>query len=129
MISNPVKLFATGGGSQDQKEFTYEGGTKLFHFSPHDNGLTNSMENNLVFFANDLDHAKDVLKRMVQFCVDCENEYDAYSKKNNSYNHHIGTKERFEGYLKHIEEGKMVLTEAPTNQFYIVGWASNTTVH
>lgn len=129
MISNPVSVFSTGGSSDDKKSFVYEGGSKLFHFSPKDNGLSTVRDNNVVFFANDADHAKDVLTRMVKFTIECATQFQKYCDGSGQHNHNSEMLPKFEAYLKHIEGGKAQIVEAPMNQFYIAGWASNDTIH
>lgn len=132
-ISNPVCLFAGGGNEEDEREFTYEGGSTLFHFSPHDNGLSGTMENNLVFFANDDAHARDVLRRMFEFVIECcrkQSEYYLGRKHRHDEEFHGRTRataNKFKLYLSEIDTIKIPM--APTNQFYIVGWASNDNVH
>ena len=129
MISNPVTLFADGGSSQNQRSFVYEGGSKLYHFSPKDNKLSETRDNNVVFFANDVEHAKDVLVRMVKFTIECAKEYQKYCDNSSQFNSNREMLPKFEAYLKHIEDGKAEIIEAPMNQFYIAGWASNDTIH
>lgn len=132
MISNPCTFFVSGNA---QEKFTYEGGTTLFHFSPNDNSISSTMENNLVFFANNEDHALEVLKRMFQFAILCKAKYLKYlaDKKpvhwEEFYERAKKEEPRFSSYIKLIEEGKIKLTKAPSNQFFIVGWASNYTIH
>jgi hypothetical protein len=135
-ISNPVKLFSGGGSYENQREFKYEGGSKLYHFSPHDNGLSRSMENNLIFFADSESHARDVLRRMLEFAIDCcRKQSDYYNGKGKKSSVHVSefnervrdTASAYERYLEKIDTVK--LPEAPTNQFYIVGWADNDTIH
>lgn len=120
MISNPIKFFVTGS---EQKSFEYEGGKILFHFSPYDNGLSNTFEDNVVFFANDEKHAINVFKRMLKFGIQCSRERGPGSSGYSSYR-----KKRFEAYIDALNSGKIKLTKAPMNQFYIVGWASNDTL-
>lgn len=132
MISNPATFFTSGG---TQKSFTYEGGSTLYHFSPNDNNLSTSMENNVIFFANDESHGLEVLLNMLQFAIDCKAEYIA--KKSGSEDIHSEeflerAKEemkRFQMYIEAINQGKVKLTLAPTNQFYMVAWACNDTLH
>lgn len=117
MISNPVKF----GYCESEKQFTYEGGKQLFHFSPHDNNLSTTMENNLIFFADDETHALKVLEKMFKFTIKhAVEEKGVFSK---------GTSERFSEYLTALRAGKLKVKPAPMNQFYEVGWASNDTVH
>jgi len=114
MISNPIKLFVSGN---NEEEFTYEGGKHLYHFSPKQCGLSNTMEMNLIFFANNGKHALDVLERMFKFCIKCRKTY------NNLYGTPI---ERFQHLLDNKE--KWIVTLAPIDQMFIVGWASNKTI-
>jgi hypothetical protein len=117
-ISNPCTWFING---HDEESFTYEGGSILYHFSPNDNGLSGTMENNVIFFANDEDHARDILRRMLEFRMQCEKKYQADEKHLSSGRSYLA-----EGYLKDIDNIKFTL--APINQFYVVGWACNDTI-
>lgn len=111
MISNPVsfphhKLF-----------FTYEGGLIAYHFSAHDSKIPryeHYMGINLLFFANDPEHAKDVLERMLKWSI-------KYRKYNSISSYHEA---------QHILNYKdqWVIVEAPMYQFYEVGWAANDTL-
>ena len=117
MISNPINY--------NQQPFTYEGGKTLYHISPSDSnieGYENWRAFNLVFFANDKKHARDVLNRMLKHAKKCltiqkknaeQTVYSIYSNKLKQIDH----------LLKNIDKFKIVL--AHTNQFYKVGWADN----
>lgn len=132
MISNPATFFTSGS---DCKSFTYEGGAKLFHWSPYTSGLSTSMESNVMFFANDIDHARDVLRRLLEFWIACNDLYVAsqrvVEKKRriavNDYHGFIATKTAETNVLKRYLTvlDKMKFTEVPTNQFFKVSWASN----
>jgi len=128
MISNPVRFFINGS---DTRSFTYEGGSRLFHWSPYENGLSKSMECNVIFFANDEDHARDVLRRMFEFWIECNDLYlkskhgiDNYS---NLSDHRVAETERLKSYLRNIDETKVQL--APVDQLFEVGWACNDSLH
>jgi hypothetical protein len=131
MIGNPCNWFITGS---DKVVFIYEGGSNLYHFSPHDNDLTISMECNIMFFANDEKHALDVLKRMLNFRI-------AVSKKYNSDKMNTGSvhseyyidestrkAEKAQSWVDAIDAGKIKLSLAPKDQFFKVTWASNDTI-
>lgn len=115
MISNPARFFINGN---NDRQFTYEGGSTLFHWSPNLSGLSSSMESNVIFFANDEDHARDVLRRLFEFWIEHNELYvksilperDRYSSRN-------GEIRVLRDYLN--------IERAPTNQFYQVGWACN----
>ncbi len=132
MISNPCTFFING---DNRKKFTYEGGSTLFHFSPYDNGISATLDNNVIFFANDEAHAFDVLIRAFKFAIECKAKYiaDKIDKKNVHWEEFLEQaeheSEKFSLYVKLLEEGKIKVTKAPTNQFYIVGWAANDTIH
>jgi len=115
MISNPCNWFING---DETESFTYEGGTKLYHFSPYDNGLSSSMECNIIFLANDEKHALDVLKRMLKFRLAIDEKYKSSCGNPGDANE----------YLKAIEAGLAKVSLAPVNQFYRVGWAENDTI-
>lgn len=124
MISNPARFFISGS---DEREFTYEGGTKLFHWSPYESGMSRSMESNVIFFANDIDHARDVLLRLFQFWLNCNDEY-IRNKQREDDRHGLAANRETESetlryFIQNLE--KMAISAAPTNQFFKVGWACN----
>ena len=119
MISNPINPFINGS---ETREFIYEGGSKLYHFCPRKNG-SRSYTGNMVFFANDHLHALDVFKRMLKHKVVCNTLY-AKSKGMDSLNDDTKSATIL---LTMIDNGLLILEEAPTNQFYKVGWAGNDT--
>lgn len=126
MISNPMTYFVNG---QERRQFLYEGGSKLYHFSPYDNGLTDTMEDNVVFWANDPEHARQVLERAVAFAKDCLRQYRRHL--NETTLRASDDLEYVEGklakYLQAVEGNSLVIRECPTNQFMVVNWASNDT--
>lgn len=132
-LSNPCNWFISGS---EQKKFTYEGGTKLFHFSPNDNGLSRYMDCNVIFFANDEAHALDVLKRMFKFRIECAKEKIEHSLTKGANNAHaqefrenaMKSETQTTEYLNAIENGKVKVTLAPMNQLYQADWASNATI-
>jgi len=123
MISNPVSFFTDG---YTERKFTHEGGDTLYHFCPHDNGLSNVFDTNIVFFANSEQHAMKVLQDMFEFVISCFKEH----LNNKPSNSHITQKRmtRYATYLTALRKGKIRLEKAPTNQFYKVGWAENDTI-
>lgn len=132
MISNPFNFCVN---NTKKEKFTYKGGSKLFHFSPYDNGLSVSMENNLIFFADDEQHALTILRDAFQFACVCNMKFQR-SLNNTSSIHYMEFQEeakkenkKYQSYIDAIAAGKIKLTEAPTNQFYIIGWADNDTIH
>ena len=135
MISNYCSFFINGG---ERVSFTYEGGSTLFHFCPHDNQLESHLVCNVIFFANDEQHALVVLKRMFEFRIKA---FETYSQNNKEYiekygygfmqdheSSHNANVEMIKEWLKALMEGKIKVTKAPMNQFYKVGWASNDTL-
>jgi hypothetical protein len=157
MLSNPCTWFAGGGNYDSQKSFTYQtierpdfsnGATKeeleeqvlkeaqcpkyLWHFSPRTNGLSTCMEDNIVWFADDVKQAMKILRDMIEFRIQCAKKQSKYYQKDRHQAHaeefdyrEKGTIERCLKYLKAMDEGKLIITIAPVNQFYEVGWASN----
>lgn len=119
MISNPCNYFVNGHSTE---AFTHEGGLVLYHFSPKDCELSSNAEMNVIFFANDKEHAKRILVRMLRFKLAC------LAKK-------VKSKDTMEVYpivckinqVKHLLENqhRWKFSLAPTNQFYLVGWACN----
>jgi|ERR1041385_57439 hypothetical protein len=122
MISNPVTFFIN---DHETRSFTYEGGSKLFHWSPYESDLSKSMECNVVFFANDEDHARDVLRRMFEFWINCNNLYRKSTRDIHSVN--LTETRRLKSFLREMD--KMRIELAPINQFLEVGWASNDNLH
>jgi hypothetical protein len=126
MISNPATFFINGN---DEREFTYEGGTTLYHWSPYDSGLSISHEANIIFFANDLAHARDVLRRLFEFWITC-NKMLIDNDRNQAFSSNAAIKSQnrlLDNYKSCIQE--MEITLAPTNQIFMVGWACNDTIH
>lgn len=136
MISNPAVFFIDGNTT---KEFTYELDdnvpSQLYHFSPKENGLSHTMENNIIFLANGEAHALEILKDLCIFAIKCKNKYIAAAENSVIYNKESyiasaeATKSTFAAYLSALHAKKVKLTLAPTNQIYIVGWASNDALH
>jgi len=122
MISNPATFFVDGN---TELSFKYEGGNVLYHFSAKDSGLSTYNDMNIIFFANDKDHARDILSRMLSFKLGCLITYRNQDPHKNS----IETATRIDKvteYLERISEWKFTLT--PRNQMFIVGWAANDTI-
>jgi hypothetical protein len=91
------------------------------------------MECNIVFFADNENHAMAVLKRMFKFYIECCTEYKKELITNDDHIHKEEFLSRnkiklsqFKNYLDNI--GKIKLSLAPRNQFYVVGWADNDTI-
>lgn len=138
MISNPCEWFITGG---DKRAFTYEGGLYLYHFDCSgskrgkvETGWTgNWIPANVIFFADNPEHAKDVFKRMLEFRIETLKQYIQYNRDNASgaYTEYYLDKAddwytRCKEWLTKIDEA--VFTLAPTDQFFKVGWACNDTI-
>lgn len=124
MINNPCSWFANGGSYNNLKRFEYEGGSKLYHFSPDikiDKLFDHWRPINLIFFANDEEHAKDVIKRMLEFRIKCRTEHEAYAGTDYTRSEEMRTLPEL--LLSKID--KWTITLAPTGQFYQVGWAIN----
>lgn len=86
----------------------------------------------VVFFANDEAHARDVFRRMLEFRLDHARKQGVYYNEVSGVHHdkyssrEKKTMEMVEDWLSRIDEA--VFTEAPTNQFFTVGWAFNDTI-
>ena len=115
MISNPATFY----DGEDYRSFTYEHGNKVFHFSPRDNALTSSMENNIILFANNEEHATKILIDLCKFVIK--------TTKGQKMKEH--TKENFEAYLAALELGLAKPVEITPNQVFVVGWAFNDCLH
>lgn len=122
MISNPISFFVNGS---ETRSFTYEGGKNLYHFSPNFSGLSETMEMNLIFFADDINHAKEVLERMMLFALKCFN-IDYVPDHPELAGKRTYDQEKFIGLLDNKD--KWVIIPIETNQFFKVGWASNDTI-
>lgn len=121
MISNPCKWPAKGKMKKDTHgytQFTYKPGKHLYHFDASDSEGTGShipgweryMGLNLVFFADDQQHAALIFEDMLRHRVKC-------GETNNYGNAQV--------ILDNKNKWKFTL--APTNQFYKVQWADNDT--
>lgn len=93
------------------------------------------MDNNLVFWANDPIHAKDVLKRMIEFVIDVKferilNHLSDGRRAHRTYLLSCSAKtiQKFSSYLQALDNNQIELSIVPTNQFMKVSWASNDTV-
>ena len=110
-IANNANIWINGS---DQLYFTYEGGTTLYHFCPSNCGIfTGIVVCNIIFFADNEEHALDVIKRMLTFMQ--SQTYDGY---------------RSDYVKKRIQEifdqwDKVTVSLAPTNQVFQVSWAGN----
>ena len=121
MISNPAKFFING---EEEKKFTYEPGSDVWHFSPRLSGLSKNMEMNIIIFANDYRHALQIVEEMLKFALKCSSEY-LKTKGLNEDSEYLGA-----GKLSHYaylleNKDKWIAIPAPKNQVYKVGWASN----
>lgn len=118
MLSNPCSYFVNGHSTE---AFTHEGGPVLYHFSPKDCELSTNAEMNVIFFANDKEHAKRILTRMLRFKMSClAKQVKAKDQTNYDYTVRLNK-------VKHLLENqhRWKFSLAPTNQFYLVGWACN----
>jgi hypothetical protein len=117
--------FVTGS---DVVAFRHAGGTKLYHFCPYDNGLSDHMDHTICFFANDDNHALDVLEQFYAFLVDAEERYRTY-RKNQSHvdedllSSHAYRYNKNKKYLNAIREGKVNPKMVPTDFVFSVEWA------
>lgn len=137
MISNPAKFFAGGGSFSDMKEFIYDPGPNpiLWHFSPKDNGLSQVRDNNMVFFASTKNLAFKILGELFDFALSCAKKQHNYYHKGQPVHWEdgegrmAGMIQKFTAYKKALDAGNIKLERAPVDQFYIVGWADNDTLH
>lgn len=127
MIGNPCAWFINGN---DQEKFIYEGGKFPYHFSPYESGLSTTMEMNILFFANSIVHAKDVLKRMLEFGIAAMVKYDKTDaisihteefKSKNKYKIM-----EYEALINNIDKWKIIPVNC--NQIFKVSWACNDTI-
>lgn len=133
-LSNPFRYWVT---SSNTYEFTYEGGTTLYHFCSQSLNIpeeSHIMRVNVVFFANDPVHAIEVLIAAFEFKIKCAAQYMQYQEKSKGqhWEDFIRRAEHANAiafkYITLLKEGKGFVTKAPNNQFYKVGWAENDTL-
>ena len=67
---------------------------------------------NLIFYANNIEHAINILNKMLLFLLETESEYQQIKMYKDILNN----------------KNKWKITLAPKNQFFKVGWAWNDTV-
>lgn len=127
--SNPCKWFGNGGSYTDQELFTYEGGKHLYYFAPGKEIDKKVFDHwiplSLVFFADDVNHAKDVIERMLKFRIDVNKRHDDYLG-HSDYSRSTGGVNLPQILLDNKD--KWIIDLAPINQFYTVGWADNDTI-
>lgn len=119
-IANPVNEFIDGN---NQRAYTFKAGAKAYHFSPNASGLSQVMDCNILFFADDEDHAREILKGMFEHIIDCLEKLEASERGKNSYRGESGTKGVAAKYLAGIDQ--WVITEASLDQIFKVSWADN----
>lgn len=126
--TNPCTWFGAGGSYKDQESFIYEGGKHLWYFAPgteiDEKKFKNCIPISIIFWADNPDHAKNVLERMLKFRLEVHERHVEY-EKGNYYN-----PGGYEGLAELLlsNKDKWIIEEAPVNQFYEVGWASNDTI-
>jgi hypothetical protein len=118
-IVNPARFFVNG---HDEVEFTYEGGRNLYFFSPCDNGLTDSTERELIFFADSEGHALDVLRRLFKFALRANARFERYIKRTDGRDGTASLREAsirdFTSYLRALKAGQIKVSRAPRTQVY-----------
>ena len=131
VISNPSSVFVAGG---ETEEFMYEGGTTLYHFCPNDNGLSQNMTFNIIFLADSLSHAGNILRRLLLWYIDTTEESRVYKVQAGDRWTEVWETQAlekiatYETWLAALDANLIKLEPAPTNQVYKVGWASNDTL-
>ena len=114
---NPVTYFINGN---DTESFTYEGGSILYSVYYHPICI--------LLFADSIDHAKNVVKRMLEFKRDCaskslEVQFNKPILYKEAYTHDFNNAESM---IKKID--KFEIKEALKNQVYKTAWALNDTI-
>jgi hypothetical protein len=126
---NPCTWFGNGGSWGDQEPFTYEGGTTLFYFAPSvevdKKVFSHWVPISLLFLANDEEHAKNVIERMLKFRQEVNARHEKYLG-HKDFTRMTGDHDLPTILLKNKE--KWIVTKAPSNQFYKIGWADNDTI-
>lgn len=127
-VSNPA-TFNTDDTFAGYKSFTYEGGKELYNFSPHDSGLSKSMEMNIMFFADSEEHAADVLRRLFMFWLGCLKE-EAERNHSTHKHYYLGRKKYEYTQISKIllNAPKWKFNKVPVNQVFKVAWAHNDTL-
>lgn len=129
MISNPCCWYINGN---ETRQFTYEGGDKLYHFSSVDSGINSHYTVNVVFFAISEEHALFVLIRMLKFALDIRTRYGERKYLEHTHEELLSRNDQrikaIQEVLEYLNAGKGKITLAPTNQFFKVGWAYNDTI-
>lgn len=115
-LSNPCSWFISGN---DKESFIYEGGNILYFFNYT---INNCVVMNVVFFANSIEHAKDIIERMLRVRLDIDN-----NRIEADYNYYQEIK-RTHLDLMLEDKDNWIITEAPKNQLYKVDWACNDTI-
>ncbi len=129
MITNPAQYFINGS---TVKKFTYDEGTMPFNFQPKDCGLTSSRESNVLIFANNIRHAKEIIEKLFIFKREC-----LIKNRLSKLDREIADIEYYDDKLKteliKIDDilnnkDKWVINHCPKNQPYLISWASNDTI-
>lgn len=126
MISNPARIII--GNTEHEYRFS-DPGSIAYHFSPNDNGLSPTMEWNIILFADDETHALQMLSKLFEWMdtIYCKKAED-YAKAE-AYRRYPGNLasewKRLKKLKQALSDGQIRMTLAPTDQVYKVGWASN----
>lgn len=130
MNSNPCTYFTTGS---DSESFTHEGGKTFYNFSSYGSGISEFMDYEVNFFADSVEHAKDILTRALKFKAYCARKMikDAETRID-TYNSALSIS-RAKRDIEGVEEllagkDKWLIEEAPTNQLFKASWACNDTI-
>lgn len=128
-ISNPCKWFISGN---DQIEFKHGGGSTPYHFCSVDSGFTTHYAINVLFFADNPAHAKVVLLAMLAKNVEAADKYikrllPAKDRRVKEFRQRYEYRAKLALEIINAPE-KIIITEAPRDQFYTIGWADNDTI-
>ncbi len=134
-IVNPTRYFVTGS---NENEFTYTPGNKIFHINA---GCDGYQCFNALVFANDLNHAKEILIQLCEFRIECGKKLHAYYNKEIDFYEDLSSRNAYNcgkaqavldaahstDFKSKFKQNTLYLTiqEAPLNQFYKVSWACN----
>jgi len=130
MTSNAINPFINGN---ETRPFEYEGGEALYTWCPYSYNLSTTLECNIIFFADNLEHARQVLIRAFEHVINANNDYDKTVDPERRHAAEFKSRnarqtERCLGYIEAINSGKADPTLAPRTQILKTAWAANDTI-
>lgn len=122
--SNPATTFVTGS---DEESFTYTPGADPYYIIAHGRSY---IPLSVLVFADSAEHAKQILRDMIEAMQVCCNKYSAYKKRIDDEDKHdlAGLHQNRLNTLRKAlaEDGyELYIGKADRGQLYKIGWASN----